>query len=243
MIHNALFYNREPPSRTPEKRLDCHRITLCTIAAQTPPTRFAISIILIRIVAGKKTTKSPTTRLRCRPCIVLRPMPAAGASASLHYTSGATLRFATFRSIPFIVSPSLGNPRKSVSFIPLRSCQPAVSFRSPLAFQPTTRNSKPKREATFHPSQFATLHSVTTLAFPHANQRYALRRVCPGKQKPQIPHRPLMVAGKNKGAFAHGLCACSRFVSLIQPFALTLVPRVAAHYFISFTSPASAPHV
>jgi hypothetical protein len=32
---------------------------------------------------------------------------------TLHFR--ATLRFATFRSIPFIVSPSLGNPRKSAS--------------------------------------------------------------------------------------------------------------------------------
>ena len=32
---------------------------------------------------------------------------------------------------------------------------------------PTFQNSKPKREAPFHPTQFATLHSVTTLAFPN----------------------------------------------------------------------------
>ena len=31
----------------------------------------------------------------------------------------------------------------------------------------TFRNSKPKREAPFHPSQFATFHSVITLAFPN----------------------------------------------------------------------------
>jgi len=131
---------------------------------------------------------------RCIPWSVLRPKPAAGVFSFSPLHSRAALRSATLRSIPFIVSPSLGYPRKSASFIPLRSGQPTVSFRSPLALQPTTRNSKPKREASFHPTQFATLHSVTTLAFPHANQRYALRRVCPGKQKPQIPHSPLMVA-------------------------------------------------
>ncbi len=101
------------------------------------------------------------------------------ASASLHYTPGLHFvppPFVTFRSLS---ASSLGYPRKSASFIPLRSCLPAVSFRSPLAFPPTNQNSKPKRVATFHPSQFATFHSVTTLAFPHANQRYALRSVHP----------------------------------------------------------------
>jgi len=52
-------------------------------------------------------------------------------------------------------------------FIPLRSCLSSVSFRSPLTFLPTIQNSKSKRVAAFHPHQFATLHSVTTLAFPN----------------------------------------------------------------------------
>lgn len=76
------------------------------------------------------------------------------------------LRSAIFRSIPFIVSPILGYPRMSDFFISFRSGRPTVSFRSTLALQSTARNSKPKREAPFHPTQLATLHSVTTFAFP-----------------------------------------------------------------------------
>ena len=100
------------------------------------------------------------------------------------------------------------------------SGQPAVSFRSPLAFPPTTRNTKPKREATFHPPQFTTLHSVTTLAFPNPISGMS----CEG------------ILGKVK--VSHGLCACSRFVSLIQLFHSYLTAL-----FHSFTSPASAPHL
>jgi hypothetical protein len=135
------------------------------------------------------------------------------ASASLHYTSGATLCFATFRYIPFIVSPSLGNPRKSASIHSIALMPTRRFIPLPFGFPATSRNSKPKLEAPFHPTQFATFHSVITLAFPHANHRYALRRVCPGKQKPQTPHRPLMVQVKIKDHSRIPLC--------LQPFRLT----------------------
>jgi hypothetical protein len=154
-------------------------------------------------------------------------MPVAGGFRFSPLHSRATLRFATFRSIPFIVSPSLGNPRKSASFIPLRSCQPAVSFRSPLASLPTSQNSKPKREATFHPSQFATFHSVITLAFPNPISGMPCGRVCPGRQKPQIPRHPAKVQVKIKEHSRMALC--------LQPVRLTHsnVPFVP-HYTISF---------
>jgi hypothetical protein len=71
--------------------------------------------------------------------------------------------------------PASATHARVLPFIPFRLGQPAVSFRSPLASPTTTRYSKPKRETPFHPTQFASFHSVTTLAFPHANQRYALR--------------------------------------------------------------------
>jgi len=113
-----------------------------------------------------------------------------------------TLQELHFVSPPFVSfrllsAPALATHARVLPFIPLRSCQPAVSFRSPLASLPTTRNSKPKREAPFHPTQFATFHSVITLAFPHANQRYALRSVCPEKKTSNTPP-PFYGAGKNK---------------------------------------------
>jgi hypothetical protein len=42
-----------------------------------------------------------------------------------------------------------------------------------------TPDIKLKREATFHPAQFATLHSVTTLAFPNSISSLPCGRVCP----------------------------------------------------------------
>jgi len=133
LIHNVLFYNRESPSRTPEKRLDCHRITLCTIAAQTRPlATFNISI-LISIVAGENHKKPHhPSKVQGMNCFYGQ-CQWQEAFVSLHYTLGATLRFATLRSIPFIVSPSLGNPRKSASLIPFRSCLPVVPLRFPFA--------------------------------------------------------------------------------------------------------------
>jgi hypothetical protein len=62
--------------------------------------------------------------------------------------------------------PASATHARVFPFIPFRSGQPDVSFSSPLALQPTIRNSKPKRKAPFHPPQFAPMHSVTTLAFP-----------------------------------------------------------------------------
>lgn len=95
--------------------------------------------------------------------------------------------------------PASATHARVFPFIPLRSLQPSISLRSPLAFLPTIRTSKPKREATFHPPQFAAFHSVNTLAFPHANQRHALRYCSPLKTKSlKNPRHPLMVQVKIK---------------------------------------------
>ena len=135
--------------------------------SRTYPTHpvYSVSVILISMVAGK-SHKKPHHPSKVPAMNCLRPKPAASGFrfSPLHFK--ATLCSATFRSIPFIV---ILKPRllmqECFQFIPLRSYQPSVSFRSPLAFPPTTRNSKPKREAPFHSPQFATLHSVLTLAF------------------------------------------------------------------------------
>jgi hypothetical protein len=107
-----------------------------------------------------------------------------------------------------------------------------------LAFPPTTRNSKPKREAPFHPNPSAPLHSVTTLAFPNSINSMSCEVFTPEDQKPQKPHRPLMVQVKIKDHSRMALFACSQFVSLIQPFHSYLISL-----FHSFTSPASTPLV
>ena len=139
----------ETPSRTPEKRLDCHRITLCTIAAQTPPTHFAISIFLISIVAGKNK-KSPTTRLRFSPLRVLRPKPAAGGFRFSPLHSRAALRPPPFVTFLSLSAPSLGYSckRASIHSIALR---PAHCFIA----------------CSHHP------------CFAQRNQRYVLRSVLP----------------------------------------------------------------
>ena len=156
-------------------------------------------------------------------------MSAAGGTQLSPLHSRAALRSATLRSIPFIVSPQPRLPPQECFLHSIALRKPAVSFRSPLTFQPTTRNSKPKREATFHPPPFAALHSVTTLAFPNPINGMSCEVFTPRDHKPQKPHRPLMVQVKIEDNSRMAIVACSRFVSLIQPFALTLVPRVAAH--------------
>jgi len=126
----------------------------------------------------KPQTPHHPSKVQVMYCFTAKPAAGGFRFSPLH--SRAALRSATFRSIPFIVIPQ---PR-----LPTQECfhsfhsaqvQPTVSLRSPLAFQPTSQNLKPKREAPFHPTQFATLHSVNTLAFPNANQRYTLRYCSP----------------------------------------------------------------
>ena len=111
LIHNALFYNRESPSRTPEKRLDCHRITLCTIAAQTPPTQYSISNLSINTIAGKNHKKphhpskvqsiNCLTAKACGRWLPLLYITLQGCT-SLRHLSPVRPRAG---SIPFIVSP------------------------------------------------------------------------------------------------------------------------------------------
>ena len=112
--------------------------------------------------------------------------------------SRAALRSAALSSISFIVSPSLGYLLKSASIhsitlIPTRRFIPLPPWLSPLAI----RNSKPKREAPFHPTPLSILHSVTTLVFPTPISSMPLRYSLPRKIKTyEIPHRPLMVQVK-----------------------------------------------
>ena len=110
-------------------------------------------------------------------------------------------------------SPASATHARVLPFIPFRSGQPAVSFRSPLAFHPTNRNSKPKREAPFNPTQFATLHSVTTLAFPMPSSGMPCVVFTPENQRPQNSPPPFKDAGKIKIIGAWPSC--------LQPVRLT----------------------
>ena len=103
---------------------------------------------------------------RCIPWSVLRPKPAAGGFRFSPLHSRAALRSATLRSIPFIVSPSLGYPRKSASFIPLRSGNPPF-HSAPLWLsnpQPGTESQNGK----LHSTQPNSLHCIQSppLLFP-----------------------------------------------------------------------------
>lgn len=95
-------------------------------------------------------------------------------------------------------------------------------------FQPTFRNSKPKREAAFHPTQFVTLHSVTTLAFPVPVSGMSCEVFTPENQKPQKIPTILWKVGKKIEDY-------SRMALCLQPVRLThsTVPFVP-HYTISF---------
>ena len=138
------------------------------------------SAIFQSTLPPEKPQKAPPPVLGAVHELFLRPKPAAGGFrfSPLHFR--AALRSATFRYIPFIVSLQPRQPTQEC-FHSFHFAHANPPFHSaPLwLFHPTFRNSKPKREASFHPTQFAPLHSVTTLAFPHANQRYALRSVHP----------------------------------------------------------------
>ena len=106
---------------------------------------------------------------------------ACGRRLSLHFIAlqGCTsFHHLTFHSVHCQPPPRLPTQECFHSFHCAHAYPPFHSAPLWLSY-PTFRNSKPKREATFHPPQFAPLHSVTTLAFPHANQRYALRSVHP----------------------------------------------------------------
>jgi hypothetical protein len=139
-----------------------------------------------------------------------------------------SFRHLTFHSVHCQPPASVTHARVLPSF---HCAQANPQFHSaPLwLVHPTFQNSNPKREAALHPSQFATLHSVTTLAFPSPISGMSCEVFTPENERPQNSPPPFNGAGKNKGSFAHGLRACSRFVSLIQPFALTLVPRDTVH--------------
>ena len=124
------------------------------------------------------------------------------------------LRIVTFRSLSASASATLAR------------VLPFISFSSPLACLPTTPNSKPERKATFHPPQFAALHSVTTFVFPVPISD-ALRSVHPLKPKPTKALPPFNGEVKNKGSFAHGLMLAA---SSSHSFNRSVRP----HYTISF---------
>ncbi len=119
------------------------------------------------------------------------------------------LSFHSFHCQP----PASATHARVFPFIPLRSGHPAVSFRSPLAFPPTTRNSKPKREATFTPLN--SLHCIQSphLLFPMPTSGMSCKVFTPENQEPQNSPPPFNGAGKIKSIIARPSC--------LQPVRLT----------------------
>ncbi|MDP3643151.1 MAG: hypothetical protein Q8S54_08175 [Bacteroidota bacterium] len=148
--------------------------------SRTNPTNPVFeSIILISIGAGKSHKKPHhPSKVQAMHCLTAKACGRWLPLLSITLQGCTSFRHLSFHSV-HCQPPASATHARVLPFIPFRSGQPSVPFRSPLAFLPTTRNSKPKWEAPFHPPQIATLHSVITLAFPHANQRYVLRSVHP----------------------------------------------------------------
>ena len=88
----------------------------------------------------------------------------------------------SFRSIRSFSCTNLGNPRKSSSFSAFRSFPTLRSIEQQLwYFSSICLLHSENAVAQFHPGQITPFRSVTTLAFPRPVQRYALRKVHPGK--------------------------------------------------------------
>jgi len=133
-------------------------------------------------------------------------------------------------SIPFIVSPQPRLPAQEC-FHSFHFAQANPQFHSaPLWLsnpQPRTQSQNGKLHST-QPHSLLSIQSPSLL-FPSQSAVCPVELSTPENQRPQNSPPPFNGAGKNKGSFPHGHCACSRFVSLIQPFAVTLVPHATAH--------------
>ena len=93
-----------------------------------------------------------------------------------------SFRRLTFHSVHCQPQPRLPTQECFHSFHYANS-NPPFHSAPPLAFPLAIRNSKPKREAPFHPTPLSILHSVTTLAFPNPISSMPLRYSLPRKLK------------------------------------------------------------
>ncbi len=125
---------------------------------------------------------------------------ACGRRLSLHFHCTTGLDFVPQPYVPFRSSSAPASATHARVFLSFHCAQANPSFYSaPLwPFFPTIQITQPKRETSFHPPQFSTLHSVTTLAFPNPISGMPCEVFTPANQKPQKPHRPLMVQVKIK---------------------------------------------
>ena len=242
MIHNVLFYNREPPSRTPEKRLDCHRITLCTIAAQTPPTRYSVSNFSIKTIAGKNHKKPHhPSKVQSMNCFTAN---ACGRRLPLLFI---TLQgYTSFRHLPLhsVHCPppaSAIHARVLPSFHFAHASPPFHSAPLWLPFpQPVTQSQNGQLHST-PPNSLLSIQSPPLL-FPMPTSGMPCGRVYPGKQKPQKPHRPLMVQVKIKDHSRKAMCLQpDRLTHSTVRFDARSSRRRSLFHFVH--RPASAPHV
>ena len=193
----------------------------------TSPSRFMTSIFLISIIAAKNHKKPHhPSKVQAMNCLTAKACGRWLPLLSITLQGCTSFRHLTFHSVHCHPPASATLARMLPSF---HCTQANPQFHSaPLwLFQPTFRNSKPKREAAFHQIPFAPLHSVTTLALPNPISGMSCEVFAPEDQKPQKPHRPLMVQIKIEGHSRTSLC--------LQPvrFTHSTVPFVP-HYTISF---------
>jgi len=148
--------------------------------SRTNPTHPVFDQQLINQHCRRKNHKKPhhPSKVQSMNCFTAKACGRWLPLLSITLQGCTSFRHLTFHSVHCQPPASATHARVLPSFHCAHANPPYHS--APLwLFHPTFRNSKPKREAAFHPTQFAAFHSVTTLAFPHANQRYALRSVHP----------------------------------------------------------------
>ena len=110
---------------------------------------------------------------------------ACGRRLSLHFIAlqGCTLfHHLSFHSVHCQPPASATHTRVFPSFH-CAQANPSFYSASLWLFFPTIQITQPKHEASFHPTPFATFHSVITLASPNPISGMPNRIVCPRKQE------------------------------------------------------------
>ena len=143
------------------------------------------------------------------------------------------LRIVTFRSLS---APSFGYPRKSASIHSI-ALRPTRRYNSlPFGF-PIPRSGTQSKNGKLHFTQPQSLDCIqsTPLLFPVQSAASPAVLSTPEDQKPQKPHRPLMVQVK----INHSRTAFVLAAGWSHSFNRSIL--TSFYYFISITSPASAP--
>ena len=191
-----------------------------------PRIRYSISSFLINIVDGVDN-KKPTTRLRCRPWIILRPKPAAGGFRFYPLHSRVALRSTILRSIPFIVCPSLGYPLKSATIHSITLILTRRFILLPVDFPIPLPETQSQTGSYIPPTPIRYTEFSHLPCFSQPNQRYILRSVHPWNPKTTNAPPPFNGTDKNKGSFVHG-----HVLAAGSSHSFNRSIRTSFHYFI-----------